>query len=166
IFYQVIGGWANNANALWSHPPSFSQGFHHFSGGFTLEALGKLSTRSGGEVTIASGEITATASHHRVDTESDAASDDLDTINGGEDGDILVLQPQDSSRTVVAKDGTGNLQLAGDFAMAGDQATLVLQYHAAQSEWVELSRTAHVATVTYNILNAEADRSFNANSTD
>lgn len=67
---------------------------------------------SASTLTIASGAITVTGSHHLIDTESAAASDDLDTINGGRDGDILILQTVSSSRDVTLKDGTGNIFLA------------------------------------------------------
>lgn len=64
---------------------------------------------SGGTKTIATGAITITASRHLVDTEGSAASDDLDTINGGSNGDVLVLQIVNSSRTVTIKHNTGNI---------------------------------------------------------
>lgn len=52
---------------------------------------------------ISSGEITVTRTHHLIDTEASAASDDLDVINGGEIGDILVLGTSTSSRDVTVK---------------------------------------------------------------
>ena len=53
---------------------------------------GMLNFGSPTELTIASGVITATTSNHTVDTESNNATDDLDTINGGTEGDILHLR--------------------------------------------------------------------------
>lgn len=91
------------------------------------------------EVTIASGVITATLDWHWVDTEADAATDDLDTINGGVDGRIIVLYASNSSRDVVVKDATGNLQLAGDFTMTNTNDSITL--HFRNSAWVELSRS-------------------------
>ena len=44
------------------------------------------------ELTIAAGVITRTRSNHTVDTQGDDATDDLDTINGGVEGDILLLR--------------------------------------------------------------------------
>lgn len=66
------------------------------------------------ELTISSGAITVTGSLHYVDTQSDAATDDLDTINGGDDGDILILQSAASARDVVVKNGTGNIDCGSD----------------------------------------------------
>lgn len=71
------------------------------------------------ELTIASGAITVTQPHHTVDTEGDASSDDLDTINGLTDGEIVFVRAQHTDRTVVVKHGTGNIRLNGgiDFSL-------------------------------------------------
>lgn len=96
-----------------------------------------------GVLTIASGVITATGSNHTVDTEGAGASDDLDTINGGLDGRILTISAANDARTVVAKDGTGNLLLAGDFTMDNSADTLTLQYRG--TNWCELCRSDNAA---------------------
>jgi hypothetical protein len=61
------------------------------------------------ELTIATGAITVTQSQHAVDTEADAASDDLDTISGGTAGDVLYLVGANAARVVTLKHGTGNI---------------------------------------------------------
>jgi len=63
--------------------------------------------------TIASDAITLTASYVIVDTEAGAATDNLATINGGNDGDIIIVRTASSSRDVTLKDATGNIQLPG-----------------------------------------------------
>lgn len=93
----------------------------------------------GRDLTIASGVITITQGVHLVDTESAAATDDLDTINGGQDGALLVIRAVDSARTVVAKDNTGNLQLAGDFSLDNTEDTLTLL--SMSNVWYEISRS-------------------------
>lgn len=93
--------------------------------------------------TIASGVITVDRGYHRVDTEGAAATDDLDTINGGSDGQFLVLASVSNARDVVCKDNTGNMQLAGDMTLANSQDTLTLFYNTALSKWVELSRSTN-----------------------
>ena len=60
-------------------------------------------------LTIASGAVAKTRSHHTIDTEGNAASDDLDTISGGAEGELLLIRPADGARTVVIKHGTGNI---------------------------------------------------------
>jgi hypothetical protein len=65
------------------------------------------------ELTIASGAVTATQTLHSIDTQGDAASDDLDTISGTVNGEIYLVRPQDAGRTVVIRDtggGTGNIR--------------------------------------------------------
>jgi hypothetical protein len=91
------------------------------------------------EKTIASGVITVTESFHQVDTQGDASTDDLDTINGGEKGMSLTITAADGTRTVVAKDGTGNLRLAGDFSLDTQNDTLTLIYNG--TNWLEVSRS-------------------------
>ena len=61
------------------------------------------------ELTIASGAVTKSRAHHTIDTEGDAASDDLVTISGGAEGEILLIRPGSGARTVVLKHNTGNI---------------------------------------------------------
>lgn len=93
------------------------------------------------DLTIASGVVTATGSHHRIDTQSAAATDDLDTINGGVSGDILIIHAVSGVRDVVAKDGTGNLALNGDFTM--DTAQDMLMLMKIGTTWFEVSRSSN-----------------------
>lgn len=90
-------------------------------------------------LTIATGVVTATASHHLVETQGLAATDDLDTINGGVEGDLLIIHTVNNARDVTAKDGTGNLNLAGDFLMDTTADRLLLMKQS--SNWVELARS-------------------------
>lgn len=94
---------------------------------------------SGSELTISSGAVTATSGFHSIDTEADASTDDLDTINGGPDTVMLILKAADSGRTVVLKDGTGNLKLNGDFSLNNTEDRIMLMKDG--SNWVELSRS-------------------------
>ena len=93
------------------------------------------------ELTIASGTVTATQSYHDIDTESGAASDDLDTINGGTAGQMLVLRAESDDRTVVVKHGTGNMHLsvASDLNLDSIYDTITLLYDG--SNWIEISRS-------------------------
>lgn len=92
-------------------------------------------------LTIASGVITITSCFHKVDTESAAASDDLDTINGCLDGQILTIRAANSARTVVLKDGTGNLKLAGDCTLDNEEDTITLIYSPGLSKLLEIARS-------------------------
>lgn len=67
------------------------------------------------------------AGRYLVDTESMAASDDVDTINGLSDGEEIMLAPKSGSRTIVLKNGTGNLDIKSDISLndANDRVRLI-----------------------------------------
>lgn len=89
--------------------------------------------------TISNGTIHISASFHTLDTEDAAVSDDLDTINGGAPGDTLILRGENGDRTVVLKNATGNLHLAGNFYLDNIRDTIQLVYDGAY--WLELNRS-------------------------
>jgi len=77
-----------------------------------------------------------------IDTAGAASTDDLDTITGGIfDGQIIIVKAADSARTVVCKDGTGNLRLAGDFSLDHADDRIQLMYDG--TNFVELSRSSN-----------------------
>ena len=92
------------------------------------------------ELTIASGSITPVNLYHIVDTEADAATDDLDTIATTNmlEGDIITLRSVTSARVTTLKDGTGNLALDNDFALSNDKDTIQLLYNG--TSWQEVAR--------------------------
>jgi len=110
-----------------------------FAGDLAVDGVLNLGTKS--ERTISAGVITVTKSWHTVDTEATDATDDLDTINGGADGDLLVIRAKQSGRTVVVKDLTGNISLNGDFTMDNRHDTLTLLYDSTIDVWLELARS-------------------------
>jgi len=61
------------------------------------------------EVTIASGAVTVDQARHTVDTEADAAVDDLNAINGGSAGQWLILRAESPARMVTVRHGAGNI---------------------------------------------------------
>lgn len=97
-----------------------------------------LQTPASAELTIASGEIAVTGSYHTVDTESDGATDDLDTINDGVDGQRLVLRPAADDRTVVVKNSTGNIEAGADCTLDNAFDTWEGIYDATLTAWLEL----------------------------
>ena len=92
-------------------------------------------------VEIASGAITiANISNYSVDVEGGSdATDDLDTITGGTAGQILMLRAYSDSRTIVLKDTSGNLRIAGDFSLDSARDRILLHYDGTY--WCELSRS-------------------------
>lgn len=105
--------------------------------------INKFAYGDGSELTITSGEITVTSSYHLIDTESDAATDDLHTINGGtRDGQILKLRSTVNSRDITIQDSVGNIALNdGDFTLNNRRDRLVLEWDDTQSLWLEHYRS-------------------------
>ena len=100
-------------------------------------------------LTIATGALSVMASSHPIklltlDTEGAASTDDLDTISGGKDGQLVVVRAANSARTIVAKDATGNLALAGDMTLDNAEDTLTLMSVSGTS-WVEVARSSNGA---------------------
>ena len=128
----AIGGAAVSGKALSVYGDFQGRGFI----GATRTAL-----------TIATGAVTATGSFHTIDTEGAAATDDLDTINGGSLGDILVLITANSARDVTVRDASvsgGNINTAGaaSFTLTSVAATMMLMQTVTGS-WQEISRSAN-----------------------
>lgn len=88
------------------------------------------------ELTIASGVITVTDSRHTVDTQSDASTDDLDTINGGTTGQTLTISPANGARDIVVKHGTGNIisTLGVDITLGNTNDRCILEYDG--NNWI------------------------------
>ena len=62
-------------------------------------------------LTIATGAVTLTnnSSSYVLDTEGAAATDDLDTINGGQEGQIIYLRQSNDARDIRITNGVGNI---------------------------------------------------------
>ena len=100
----------------------------------------KVWAQGSSELTIASGVVTlGTDGFYTVDTQADAASDDLDTISGGETGEIIILGANNTARTVVVKHGTGNIKLQGeaDLPLVDTDQLIMVRYNG--TDWVEVS---------------------------
>ena len=76
-----------------------------------IDNIKTLNISSGTELTISSGAVTANRGHHSIDTEGNAATDDLDTINGLDSNDLLLIFAADGSRTVRIRNAEGNIFL-------------------------------------------------------
>ena len=92
------------------------------------------------ELTIDTGAVTKTKSLHDVDTEDDDATDDLDTINGGSEGDLLILRAEHTDRTIVIKNGTGNIDCDADITLDTTSKFAVLIYDG--TSWQKLASRA------------------------
>jgi len=91
------------------------------------------------ELTIAAGVVTKTKSYHTIDTQGDDPSDDLDTINGGSDGDVIYIQAADAARTVVVKHNTGNIYCGVDITLDDIYKIVILIYDDTASKWYPIN---------------------------
>jgi len=137
--------WGATLNAVIEEEHN-SDGTHSDITADSLETTGKidvgtfLSLPTANKLIISSGAITITHSYHVIDTEGEASTDNLDTINGGTDGVLLILRAANESRTVVIKNRTDNIFLAGtDFSL--DSGSDALTLIKVGNNWVELSRS-------------------------
>ena len=102
-------------------------------------SVGKFLSFAGSTLTISGGAITVSRTFHTVDTEGGAPADDLDTISGGDVGDILILSTESSARDVTVKDGS-TLRLAGDCVLGSSYDKITLM-KVTSTTWVELARS-------------------------
>jgi len=107
------------------------------------------------ELTIATGAVTLSGGVHTIDTESDAATDDLDTINGAFKGMFLLLKAANSAREVVLTDA-GNIRAAVGTPILGTEHYTMMYYDG--TNWLIVGNrpagyraAADSATVTFDL---------------
>ena len=96
----------------------------------SLITANKLIISKGSNLTISSNSITPTHSFHSLVPQS-GSSDNLDTINGGVNGQILILSR--ASGTITIRHDQDNIFTVGeaDFAMNTSSDTAVLLYNGS-----------------------------------
>lgn len=105
-----------------------------------------LGTQALSELTISSGAVTPTASCHTVDTESDAASDNLDNLvlTNMTDGQLIMLSAADGSRTVVIRDsqgGTGQFITLDSANISLDETNKFVLFQRVGNDIIEVQRS-------------------------
>ena len=97
----------------------------------------RINTGVAQPMTIASGVITlgANFSYFVVDTQAAAASDDLDTISNGNEGDLIFIKAANAARTVVLKDGSGNIKTNGGADLSLDNSDDLAVLHFDGTSW-------------------------------
>lgn len=136
------GQFSLYATGMYLDPGASENAFVIDGGALKLAGVLELTPES---LTISAGAVSTIRSSIIVDTESAAASDDLDTIShtnpsyAGDavSGTIVIVRPASGARTVVLKDGTGNMELQGGLDVTLDDAedVALLVYSAADSKW-------------------------------
>jgi hypothetical protein len=96
-----------------------------------------LSHGANANLTIASGAITVSQTRNNITNEASAATDDLDTINGGNVGDVITLLNANASQSTTIRHNTGNVRLVGqrDRVLHGTADQIVLMWTG--SFWIE-----------------------------
>jgi hypothetical protein len=109
------------------------------SGGDLIVSGGFMNYGGGDTVTIVSGAVTVTETNTYIVGEG-AASDTLNTINGGTSGDLLIISTASNGQNLTVVDDGGNIRLNGtncELFNVSDKLTLI----ASGSDWHELSRS-------------------------
>ena len=114
-----------------------------FSGNTTLTNATisqKLNTAKN-TATISALSITYNGTYTAIDTEWGASDDDLDTINGGSDWDIIELEITSDSRNITLRHNAGNIKINEDRDVTMDiiDDRIRLRYNGIR--WVETSRS-------------------------
>lgn len=127
--------------------------------GKALKSVGELWPSASTELTLASDTITPTRMSHSVDTQADAASDDLVTItaDAAKIGRLLIVRCENAARVVTVK-STGNIKLKqGNLVLNDVEKFVLLQQHNA-TQWTELLHNfMSFGPLTQNINMADFD---------
>jgi hypothetical protein len=96
-----------------------------------------LSHSTAATLTIASGAITVSQTRNNIANEAAAAVDELDTINGGNQGDVIVLLTASATQATIVRHNVGNIRLIGqrDRILHRDTDQLVLMWTG--TFWIE-----------------------------
>ena len=104
----------------------------------SIRNLLTLHLRNATPLTISNGAITVTQTYHSVDTEGGAPTDDLDTINGGDVGDILILRGVSGARDVTIRHGVGNIYTwdGQNITLESGNLSIVQLVKMSATQWV------------------------------
>jgi hypothetical protein len=81
------------------------------------------------------GAVTITQSYHSIDTNADAASGELATINGGAAGDTLKIFANNDARSIVIKNGTGNILTFDSADITLDEDHKIVEFLFDGTNW-------------------------------
>lgn len=105
--------------------------------GFLVPTGILLSHGTNATLTIASGAITVSQTRNNIVNEGSAATDDLVTINGGNQGDVITILNGNATQSTTVKHNTGNIRLIGqrDRVLNRDTDQIVLMWTGVF--WIE-----------------------------
>lgn len=134
---SLLANWANKALSV------ARMNAYLGSGGnldYLLLRTKRVIAETGGTLTISSGAVTAAPvdgyGRYPIDTQAAANTDDLDTINGGADGDIVYLLAANVAR-IIKLTTAGNISLppAPYNICLSSTVELGFRYDSAASKW-------------------------------
>ena len=151
LLMDTVGAASNNT---FSGNNTFT-GTNTFSNNVTF--TGDILTPSDGTLTIASGAITTTGVYHLVDTEGAGATDDLDTINGVADGQLLKIRAANAARDIVITNAGNIVTPQGQkITLSSTAQPVVLQYDLALAKWMVLAAAVPIITTRRYLLTGTA----------
>lgn len=116
-----------------------------------VQGFDQLNLGASSEVTISAGAISISRTRHRVDTEGNAPSDYLDTINGGVEGDVLEISLENAARQVWVRHNVGNIWLAAARTIYLTSVHHVLRLRYTGAKWVDATQGVTAANVAPGI---------------
>lgn len=92
------------------------------------------------ELTIVSGAVTVTQFLHTIDTEDDASGDNLTDINGGQQGQMLMIRSANSARDITVIHNASKIYLNNEanWTLTDNQMSLTLIHDGTR--WNEVGR--------------------------
>jgi hypothetical protein len=105
--------------------------------------------------TISGGAIDYTGANMVIDTEGGAASDDLDTINGGKNGDILIIRSTANARNITIKHLGGNISTNTQEDITLDLSSDIVTFQFRGSSWDMQSRSTRLDFLNSKTQNQE-----------
>lgn len=91
-------------------------------------------------LTVNANSVTMSQSWHRLSASGTSAQRRLNTINGGESGDFLLLEKDGSSPdNPIIEDEAGNILSAGNFTLNSTRDKIAFIFNG--TNWVELFRS-------------------------
>jgi hypothetical protein len=114
----------------------------------SLTDAGYLRLQASSLLTIAAGSVTATKNWHTLDTESAAATDNLDTITAGVDGQVLILRITSAVRVVVVRHNIAGANIvtanALNFTLAQTSDLAICIYDGTLAKWIAFGMSSAV----------------------
>lgn len=92
-------------------------------------------------VTISSGVIPYSGAYMVVDAEGGASIDDLNTISGGREGDVAIINTANGTRDVVINHAAGNIRTVQDRDITLSDTNDTITFIFDGSNWYEISRS-------------------------